>query len=85
MPTRDVLLENNLWLNTDTDWDVNSKKGFRASTIVWGMPRDASTLEVWTKLADVGQAGFARGSVMWEGDHIRLALAPTDSKCLTGK
>ena len=34
------------------------------------VPRDASTLEVRDKLADVGLVGFARGSVMWEGDHI---------------
>ena len=58
-------------LKTDTDWDVSRKKGFRASIIVWGMPRDASTLEVRGKLADVGLGGFARGSVVWEGDHIR--------------
>ena len=27
-----------------------------------------------------GLVGFARGSVVWEGDHIRLILAPRDSK-----
>ena len=52
---------------------------------MWGMPRDASTLEVRGNLADVGLVvvGFARGSVVWEGDHIRLILAPRDSKGLT--
>ena len=73
--TCDVLLVNDPRLNTDTDWDMSRKKGFRASIIVWGVPRDASTLEVWGKLADVGLVGFARGSVMLEGDHIRLVLA----------
>ena len=81
----DVLLANDPRLNTDTDWDVSRKKGFRASIIVWGMPRDASTLEVQGKLADVGLVGFARGSVVWEGDHIRLILAPRDSKGLTNE
>ena len=53
---------------------------------MWGMPRDASTLEVRGKLADVGLVGFARGSVVWEGDHIiRLILAPRDSKGLTNE
>ena len=79
MPTRDVLLANDPRLNTDTDWDVSRKKGFRASIMVWGMPRDASTLEVRGKLADVGLVGFARGSVVWEG---RL---PRDSKGLTNE
>ena len=50
-----------------------------------GVPRDASTLEVRGKLADVGLVGFARGSVVWEGDHIRLILAPRDSKGLTNE
>ena len=62
---------------------MSCKKGYRACILVWGMPRDASTLEVRTKLADVGLVGFARGSVFWEGDHIRLILAPRDSKGLT--
>ena len=46
MHTRDVLLANDPRWNTDTGGDVSRKKGFRASIIVWGMPRDASTLEV---------------------------------------
>ena len=38
------------------------------------MPRDASILEIWGMLADVGLVGFARGiyiySMVWDGDHI---------------
>ncbi len=46
------------------------------------MPRDISTLEVRAKLADVRLASFVRGKVVWEGDHLRLALTATDSKVL---
>ena len=49
------------------------------------MPRDASILEIRSKLADLGLVGFARSSVVWEGDHIRLGLAPRDSKGLTNE
>ena len=37
----------------------------------------------WAKLADIGLASFARGSVAWEGDHVRLLLLPKDSKGLS--
>ena len=37
---------------------------------MWGVPRDASTLEVRGKLADVGLVGFARG--VWCGKAIIL-------------
>ena len=47
--------------------------------------RDASTLEVRSKLSDVGLFGFATGSVVWEGDHIRLILAPRDTNDLTNE
>ena len=64
MRTKDVSLQNpDRPLRGDSDWTVSCKKGFRACILVWGMPRDASTLEVRTKLADVGLVGFARGSV----------------------
>ena len=69
---------NNPRLNTDADWEVSRKKGF----IVWGMPTDASTLEVRAKLADVGLVGFARG--VWCGRAI-IVLAPRDSKGLTNE
>ena len=36
---------------TDRDWVVSHGKGFRANIILWGMPRDVSTLEVRAKLA----------------------------------
>ena len=49
-----------------------SNKRFRASIIVWGMPVYA------------GKAcRYARGSVAWEGDHVRLLLLPKDSKGLS--
>ena len=51
----------------------------RMTGLVWGMPKSLSTLE---KLADIGLASFARGSVAWEGDHVRLLLLPKDSKGL---
>ena len=56
---------------------TGQNKRFRANIIVWGMPKSLSTLEIRAKLADIGLAGFARGSVAWEGDHVRL---PKDSK-----
>ena len=47
------------------------------------MPRDTSTLEIRGKLAYVGSVGFARGSVKWEEDHIKIVLKPKDSRGLT--
>ena len=46
------------------------------------MPKSLSTLEIRAKLADTGLASFARGSVAWEGDHVRLLLLPKDSNGL---
>jgi len=46
---------------TNGDWVVSYGKGFRANIILWGMPRDVSTLEVRDKLADLGLASFVRG------------------------
>ena len=62
---------------------MSQNKRFRASIIVWGMPKSLSTLEIRAKLADIGLASFARGSVAWEGDHVRLLLLPKDSKGLS--
>jgi len=42
------------------------------------MPRDVSTLEVRTKLADLVLASFVRGKVVWEGDHLRLVFTASD-------
>ena len=67
----------------DGDWVVSHGKGFRANIILWGMPRDISTLEVRAKLADLGLASFVRGKVVGEGDHLRLVLTATDSKGVT--
>ena len=61
---------------SEKDWSVSQNKLFRASFIVWGMPKSLSTLEIRAKLADIGLASFARGSVAWEGDHVRLLLLP---------
>ena len=47
------------------------------------MPKSLSTLEIRAKLADLGLASFARDSVAWEGDHVRLLLLPKDSKGLS--
>ena len=59
---------------------MSQNKRFRASIIVWGMPKSLSTLEIRAKLADIR---LARGSVAWEGDHVRLLLLPKDSKGLS--
>ena len=76
MPIRD---EFELQSTSENDWSVSQNKRFRASIIVWGMPESLSTLEIRAKLADTGLASFARGSVAWEGDHVRLLLLPKDS------
>ena len=70
MPTRDEFLVAEL---QSTSESVSQNKRFRASIIVWGMPKSLSTR---AKLADIGLASFARGSVAWEGDHVRLLLLP---------
>ena len=48
----------------------------------WSMPRSLSTLEIRTKLADIGLARV-RGSMHWEGDHVRIVVKPDDSRGLT--
>ena len=72
-------------MNTDTDLAVSRKKCFKASIIVKGMPRNTSILEIRSKLVDVVLVGFARSSMAWEGDHIRLVLAPRYSNGLTNE
>ena len=61
-------------VTSDAAWTVSKNKRFRANIIVWGMPKSLSTLEIRTKLADLGLVGFARGAVAWEGDHVRLGI-----------
>ena len=36
MPTHYAVFEIDPRLNTDTDWAMSRKKGFKASTILWG-------------------------------------------------
>ena len=72
-------------ITSDAAWTVSKNKQFRANIIVWGMPKSLSTLEIRTKLADLGLVGFARGAVAWESDHVRLVLLPKDSKGLSEK
>ena len=79
-PTRDEFLVAELQSTSQNDWSVSQNKRFRASIIVRGMPRSLSMLEIRAKLADIGLASFARGSVAWEGDHVRLLLLPKYSK-----
>ena len=69
-----------LRLRTGDDWEVSYKKRFRANKIVWGMPRDLTTLEIRAKFADLGLVSFVRGR---EGEHVRLVVTPRDSKGLT--
>ena len=60
-------LDSDCWPRMDGDWIVSHWKGFKP-TILWGMCRDISTLEVRAKLADLGLASFVRGKVAWEGE-----------------
>ena len=48
------------------------------------MPKSLSTLEIRAKLADIGLASSARGSVAWEGDHVRL-LKDSKGKDVVGR
>ena len=57
-----------LRLRTGDDWEVSYKKRFRANIIVWGMPRDLTTLEIRAKFADLGLVSFVRGKVFREGE-----------------
>ena len=89
MPTKYAVTKNDRQPRTSEDWVVSKRKHFRANIIVWGMPKDLTTLEIRANLADlhvhvhVGLASFVRGNVLWEGDHVRLVLTPKDSKGLS--
>ena len=78
-----VTLSPRLRLRIGDDWEVSYKKRFRANIIVWGMPRDLTTLKIRAKFADLGLVSFVRGKVFWEGEHVRLVLTPRDSRGLT--
>ena len=83
IPTKDAVTKKDRQPRTSKDWVVSKHKHFRASIIVWGMPKDLTTLETRAKLADQGLASFVRGNVRWEGDHVRLVLTTKDSKGLS--
>ena len=47
------------------------------------MPKRLSTLEIRTKIVDLGLVGFSRGAVVREGNHVRSVLLPKDTKGLS--
>ena len=47
MPTKDAVTKNDHQLRTSEDWVV-------ALELVWGMPKDLTTLEKRAKLSDLG-------------------------------
>ena len=65
------------------DWVVSCNKRARVNIILWGMPKSLSALEIRANVADIGLVGFSRGSVAWEGHHVRLVLLHKDSKGLS--
>ena len=83
MPTKNAVTKKDRQPRTSEDWVVSKHKHFRANIIVWGMPKDLTTLEIRAKLANLGLASFVRGNVLWEGDHVRLVLTSKDSKGLS--
>ena len=60
-------------LRTGDDWEVSYKKRFRANIIVWGMPRDLTTLEIRAKFADLGLVSFVRALQKYKG-HFKVAM-----------
>ena len=79
MPTKNAVTKKDRQPRTSEDWVVSKRKRFRANVIVWGMPKDLTTLKIRAELADLGLASFVRGNVLWEGDHVRLVLTPKDT------
>ena len=76
MPVRHASLNTVPQVTSDAAWTVSQNKWFRVNIIVWGMPKSLSTLDIRTKLVDLGLVSFARGAVVWESDHVRLVLLP---------
>ena len=64
------------------DWKVSHSKRVRPNMILWGIPKSFSKLEIRLMLADMGLLVFSRGSVAWEGYHVKLVLQPKDSKSI---
>ena len=58
MPTKNAVTKKDRQPRTSEDWVVSKHKRFRANIIVWGMPKDLTTLEIRAKLADLGLASF---------------------------
>ena len=79
MPTKDAVTKKDRQPRTREDWVVSKRKRL-ASIILWGMPKDLTTLEIRAKLADLGLVSW---NVLWEGHHVRLVLTPKDSKGLS--
>ena len=50
MPTKDAVTKKDWQPRTSEDWVVSKHKRF---IIVWGMPKDLTTLEIRAKLADL--------------------------------
>ena len=69
LPVKDAVTKKDRQPGTSEDWVVSKRKRFR-DIIVWGMPKDLTTLEIRAKLADLGLARFVRGNVFWGGDHV---------------
>ena len=80
MPTKNAVTKKDRQRRTSEDWVVSKHKRFRANIIVWGMPKDLTTLEIRAKLTDLGLASFVRGNVLWEGDHVRISSYSQDYK-----
>ena len=61
------------------DWEKdlvvsNNSQCSKVNIIVWGLHKELTTLGVRAKFAS------GKGTVLWEGDHIRLVLMKKDSK-----
>ena len=78
MPVHHASLNTVPQVTSDTAWTVWR---FRVNTIIWGMPKSLSTLEI--KACGSRPSRFTRGVVGWEGNHVRLALLPKDSRGLS--
>jgi hypothetical protein len=83
MPTIDASVNTAPRTKSAQDWVVSCNKRARANVTLWGMSKSLSTLGIRANLADIGLVSFSRGSVAWEGDHVRLVLLHKDSKGLS--
>ena len=58
MPVHHASLNTVTQVTPDAAWTVSQNKWFRANIIVWEMPKSLSTLEIRTKLVDLGLVGL---------------------------